>query len=297
MQKATHDDRIVMHSVVSKNSGGKFIAVLSDDSIDRDGEKMSSEALNKVMKSDGYTVILYDHENKVMNQVGEWTNKRIETIDGHTALVAEPKFYESNPNAKILKGMLEEGAKMGVSIGAIPKDYRMEKINGKDTRVYTDLELLEASFVAIPSNRHGMAMAVAKMAKSIKTYDEVNKMEKHEELQKSLEDVNKQLSAKTEAFDELTKNFEGVNKQLESVTKELETVQETVKALTVEKETLAEEVENKESEKAELQKNLEEAQKVAKHKGNVTLQEDEAREQLEKQVKESVDKAYSHLAN
>ncbi len=41
---------------------------------------------------------------------------------------------------------------------------------------FTGLELLEASFVAIPSNRHGQAMAMAKMLKSSK----VNKMTEEE---------------------------------------------------------------------------------------------------------------------
>ncbi len=36
-------------------------------------------------------------------------------------------------------------------------------MDGVKRTVYTVLELLEASFVAIPSNRHGQAMAVAKM--------------------------------------------------------------------------------------------------------------------------------------
>jgi hypothetical protein len=62
----------------------------------------------------------------------------------------------------MIKGMLDDGAHCGISIGALVKGCENRKINNKSVNVYTKLELVEASFVAIPSNRHGMAMALAK---------------------------------------------------------------------------------------------------------------------------------------
>ena len=289
MEKSTHVDKLTLFSAVAKNNSGKYIAILSDTSMDRDGEMMGERALEKVMESDGYTAILFDHKNQIMNQVGEWTNKRIETIDGHKALVAEPKFYESNPNAKILKGMLDEGAKMGVSIGAIPKESHIEKINGKQTRVYDDMELLEASFVAIPSNRHGMAMAVAKMAKSVKTYGEVKQMENHEELQKQFDEkvsafeaLEKQFSEKTEELSKAVEEVEALKKQVEekeSLEKQFgEKVEELSKA--------QEQIETLTKSNEEVSEELAKAKEKALHKGNVSIQEDTAKEALEKALAE-----------
>lgn len=155
---------------IMKQAQGKYVAVLSDNSVDRDEEMLSKSCIEKLSKDDGYLAAFCNHENDVFMQVAEWTNRGITQVDGHTALIAEPKFYKSNPKAMIIKGMLDEGAKFGVSIGAIVK--RHDEVNGM--RVFEELELLEASFVGIPANKHGRAMAVAKSYKN----KEVVKMDK-----------------------------------------------------------------------------------------------------------------------
>lgn len=159
VKKSTHDEyRTELFMPIIKRRDGRYIAVLSDNSTDRDEEKISKDCIEKLGHDDGYLAALCNHKNDVFMQVAEWTNRGVEEIEGYTALIAEPKFYKSNPNSKTIKGMLDEGAKIGVSIGAIVKDY--DEIDGM--KIFTDLELLEASFVAVPSNRHGRAMAVAK---------------------------------------------------------------------------------------------------------------------------------------
>jgi len=172
--KSTHDSyRTELFMPIMKAADGKYIAVLSDDSVDRDEEKLSKGCIEKLGYDDRYLAALCNHDNDVFMQVAEWTNRGVQEIDGYTALIAEPRFYKSNPNAKIIQGMLDEGAKFGVSIGAIVKSY--DDID--DMRVFTELELLEASFVAIPSNRHGRALAVAKSFNN-KKQSEVSTMDK-----------------------------------------------------------------------------------------------------------------------
>jgi len=287
MKKATHTDTITMHQPLIKMDGGKYIAILSDDSIDRDGEIMDKSALESIMKADGYTTILFDHENKIMNQVGTWVNKRIETINGHTALVAEPKFFESNPNAKILKGMLDEGAQMGVSIGAIPKSFIEKTIDGIKRKVYTSLELLEASFVAIPSNRHGMVTAVTKMAK---TLNEANTMDEelqksfdaeklaHDETKANFKSAEETLAKAVESKAEVEKAFDTYKAEQE---KALETVNAELKKAVELTATLEKAMEEKTAEITKANADLEEANKKALFKGNHefgTLGEDAADE-------------------
>lgn len=227
ISKSTHE-AITLWQPVVKSSDGKYLAVLSDDSIDRDDEIIDKEALIKILDNDGYTAILVNHENKIENQIGEWVNKRIEEADGHTMLVAEPKFYLSNPKAQMIKSMLDEGAKMGVSIGAIPKNAINKKCSdGRERKFFTDIELLEASFVAIPSNRHGRVMAVAKMAKNLHSQTEVTKMENEEinvPVQPS-EEVNTEAVEQTETVEEAKPNEE-VSEKTEEVVEEKENVDE-----------------------------------------------------------------------
>jgi len=269
MNKSTHEgEKINLHMPIMKRHSGKYIAVLSDTSIDRDDERIDKGCIEKLGQDDGYLACLCNHNNDVFMQVAEWTNRGIETIDGHTALVAEPKFFESNPKAKVIKGMLDEGARIGVSIGAIVKDR--EEIDGM--KVYKELELIEASFVAVPSNRHGRAMRVAK---SFNKKKEEIKVEKEftqkdidaaieESVQKMNVDLQKQLKEKDEKITELSKKLEDLQKECDDDKKKAEEEAAAAK---------------KEAEKAKLE--ADKANKQALEKQQFA---DEGGEELPKQV-------------
>ena len=253
ISKATHE-MIHLWQPVIKNKDGNYIAVLSDDSLDRDDEFVGKSALQDIMNYDGYTAILLNHKNDVLMQIGHWTNKRLEEAGGYTAFVAEPKFYMSNPNAQIIKGCMDEGAVYGVSIGAIPKSWDMVEKNGMIYKRYTKLELLEASFVAIPSNRHGRALAVAKMFGTDKPQEEqpqdkTNKDIKQEET-KMADNATQEPIEKTftqKEFDtEMTKLKElndDVSKKLELSNIELAKAKDDLAKLNSDKELIVKEFE------------------------------------------------------
>jgi hypothetical protein len=217
---------------------GNYIAVLSDDSLDRDDEIVGKQALQKIMANDGYTAILLNHKNDVLGQIGEWINKRLETINGHTAFVAEPKFYLSNPNAQIIKGCLDEGAQYGISIGAIPISHEPVEKNGKRYKMYTDLEILEASFVAIPSNRHGMAMAVAKMFTGKNTEESNMAEEPVMEKKFTQKDMDDSLSKWQSETESVQKAHDELKKQVDELTIAKSQLTETVEKQTIEIDTL-----------------------------------------------------------
>jgi len=267
------EKKIEMFQTLMKSTEGGYMAILSDNSIDRDGEIVGTHALEKVAKLQlGKVPILLNHENKIENLVGEWTNRRMENKNGHTAFVAEPKFYMSNPKAKMIKGLLDDGAECGISIGAIVKETEVKKIDNHDVTVYTDIELLEASFVAIPSNRHGAAMAVAK---SFKNNMEEVKMD---------EEMKKDFESKIESFEksitEKDSQIEELNKQVEELTK----VEEEVKEEAETKEA------NFEATIEDLNKQIKELKSESVNKGNFETDEEDEKakkaklnlEQLEK---------------
>ena len=229
-EKATHES-IHLWAPVIKGNDGKYIAVLSDDSVDRDDEIVSKAALQQVMAHDGYTAILLNHKNDVLLQIGEWTNKRLEVINGHTAYVAEPKFYLSNPNAQIIKGCLDEGAQYGISIGAIVKNSEYVDKGGKKYKSFTELELLEASFVAIPSNRHGMAMAVAKMYNEAHT--EEKKMTEETIVEKTFtqKDIDEVTTKAKTDFETLEASKVELQKQFDAAVMEKTVLETKIKEL------------------------------------------------------------------
>lgn len=248
----TFAKRTLYMPIVKGNKDSKFMGILSDNSIDREGEIIGEEALRRVADTPGSIPGLMDHENKIMNQVCAWTDKRIEEIDGRVALVAEPKFYDSNPNAKIIKGMLEEGATVGVSIGAIPRVAEDREIEGKKVKVYTDMEMLEASFVAIPANRHAMAMAVAKKL-DIKKMEEIELSE--------VEELKKELTEAQEKVEELTKDAEADVEKSEEAPAE-EAPEEAPAPEEEKKEEPAEEAPAEKSVDEEIAKQMEEMKKA-----------------------------------
>ncbi len=271
VNKATHEPyKIELFMPVIKEASGKYIAVLSDNSCDRDDERVSKDCIEKMAKDNGYLVALCDHYNSVFMQVAEWTNKRVKVIDGHTALIAEPKFYKSNPRAQIIQGMLDEGAKIGISIGAIVKEY--DEIDGK--RLYTDLELLEASFVAIPANKHGMAMAIAK---SYNKKNEVHTMDK-EYTQKDVDSAVEKKVEETKA--EFTKQLEDNKAEVTKLKKELEDsgkkVEDSEKSLEKSKEELDESTTKLKDTKDALEK----AEKTALEKQKFADQGGEGKDKL-----------------
>jgi flagellar biosynthesis GTPase FlhF len=262
MRKGTHSEyRTELFMPIMREADGKYIAVLSDDSIDRDDEKCSKGCIEKLGLDDEYLVALCNHQNNVFMQVAEWTNRGCREVDGHTALIAEPRFYDkSNPNAKIIKDMLDEGAKFGVSIGAIVKDY--DEIDGM--RIFKELELVEASFVAVPSNRHGRAMAIAKSYNKKNT--EASKMDEAEINKKIQEAVDKKAEEVKADFE---KQLTDKDAEITKLQGDLKKNEEDSEAAKEEAENAAEDAEKKLKEK---QKEIEDANKKAEDAGKAALE-------------------------
>jgi len=260
MEKATHEGfRTELFVPIISDTKGKYIAVLSDDSVDRDDERISSDCIERLGSGNEYLAALCNHKNDIFMQVAEWTNKRIERIGSNIALIAEPKFYKSNPNAKIIQGMLNEGAKMGISICATVNKY--DEIDGM--RVYTDLELLEASFVAIPSNRHGRAMAVAKSFKNKKEAKKVEKKFTKEDVDSAIETTADEL--RKGHTDEIAKKDGELSKFKEEMEKKVDDLEKSNEAI--------------KSEKADVEKKLEEAEKALEVEKKASLEKQKFAEQ------------------
>ena len=134
---------------------GYIKAIVSTESIDRDGEVILSSAWRKTIDDFmKHPVLISSHDyNDLTKQLGEWVS--LEVTDNGLEGVA--KYYINKGNAEADWGYeLAKQGKSAYSVGFMAYDY--QEVNGEDNakRTYTDVELLEISQVTIPSNRDSL---------------------------------------------------------------------------------------------------------------------------------------------
>ncbi|MEM6503945.1 MAG: HK97 family phage prohead protease [Planctomycetota bacterium] len=126
-------------------------AVMSSRSIDRYGEIVEPSAAKAMLER--FTtnpVMLKDHDH--WEPIGHWEDVKIgkDTIEG-TAVFAAGNFEADNRWA-----LVKAGSVRAFSIGFIAHEWEMrdESIGGKKerVRVFTEIELIECSSVAVPAN-------------------------------------------------------------------------------------------------------------------------------------------------
>jgi len=144
--------------IIKSVDENEYIAevIVSTDTVDRDKDKINTEAFRKRLKYyKQHPVLLSSHNyGDLRKQIGEATDIKV-TDEG---LKAKFKYYvgEGNPEADWAWVLAIKNI-AGYSIGFIPFAYD-EKDLEKDgyLREYTDVELVEISQVLVPSNREAV---------------------------------------------------------------------------------------------------------------------------------------------
>lgn len=194
----------------------KYIAVLSDNSIDRDEEIMSESLINDFAKKDSIMALI-NHSNTMESWAGGFKNMRVDKkeFDGmtHTMLTADFIPLESNPHTSWITKAIDEAVNKGLptpglSVGAIPFEYDTIKIGNKEIKRWTKAELCESSFVPYGSNRN----AVIRIAKSAKDFGLIIGGEFMQE-----EELNKKFSEFSTKFSDIESKMEALSKELGSV--------------------------------------------------------------------------------
>lgn len=142
---------------LNKAADGFYISgYVSDGSLDRDGDRMSQNAL-KMMESamKGGMALFADHEHGAFDTLGHFTQAK---LDGK-GLWAEAKLEnpETNQNVKSLISKLESGIPLGFSIGGDMDGSKMVKETdetgkSRTVREISGVKLYEVSVVGLPSN-------------------------------------------------------------------------------------------------------------------------------------------------
>lgn len=279
------EETIKLWMPVTKDpDSGEYLAALSDTSLDRDEESMSKELIKDWAKYKSLKA-LANHENKMQSWIGGWNNLTAKEKGDHAALFAKPWFFskEANPLAAQIKKQVDEalakGEKPGISVGAIVHDYEMRKVNGKEVRVFTRGELLEATWVPIQSNRNASYGHIAKqfdMAKSYNKKTGVQTMEK--------EFTQKDIDLAVEKKEgELTKQLEEKDTEIAKLKKDAEEAKEESDKAEAESKEKVEEAESK----------ADEAEKKAKVAEKTSLEKQKIADELEAKGKVDAEKSFS----
>jgi len=189
---------------IKKNADGKFSAILTDTSLDRDKELMSESVMDQLSKKLNIPA-LADHENKMDSWVGTFQNLQKVENGGHYAVMGEPTFFseEANPKAQQIKKQIEEASSMGgscgISIGAKPNSSEMVTKDGEQYKQWTDIEVMEATFTPIQSNRNSYTSVAKSFGLDKSEEIKMKKTEGAEEPQETPEEEAKVEEPKAEA--------------------------------------------------------------------------------------------------
>ncbi len=128
----------------------------SDDSWDRDGDRMHSSALRGMAETinRGGLNLFADHEHKLDSTLGVFTKAEVQ---GNKLWVqARLEDPENNPRVKSLLSKLDAGMRCGLSIGGDLDKHHFEDYNGRRSRVIDSVKLYEISAVMLPANANAV---------------------------------------------------------------------------------------------------------------------------------------------
>lgn len=140
----------------------RFIrGVASDDQIDRQGERFSTRAVQRMVETAKQNLTLFgDHNHSWENTLGHIVDAKFN--NGAFEVICQLESEEAQPKIKQLWAKLKSKTRLAFSIGGRVLKVIAEEVNGQTVRVLDDLELLEISVVGIPANPRTWLEAIVK---------------------------------------------------------------------------------------------------------------------------------------
>jgi len=151
-EKMSHRSKFVRPEIkVIDKSAGLITAVVSTESVDRDGD-IIRQAHWDLNHFKAHPILLSSHNYRgLQNQIGEWTSMDVKD----SKLVGEAKYYvkEGNPEADWGFKLASKG-RAAFSVGFVPDMSKAKTLEASGNISYEFLgqELLEVSQVTVPSN-------------------------------------------------------------------------------------------------------------------------------------------------
>lgn len=155
---------------LQKSNDSELFGLASTTSIDRDGERMSQDALND-MKDEilrNGVNLFADHDHGVFNTLGAIKTAVLDGDQLKVGITLDDPV--TNPKVPALLNKLKKGIKIGLSVGGKVTKERTEydKESNKRVKVIDGVQLYEISCVGIPSNADSFINLPSAISKSMK---------------------------------------------------------------------------------------------------------------------------------
>lgn len=149
---------------ITKSADGRhhyIHGIVSDDSVDRDGDRMSLQALKQMEGAINSGLTLFeDHKHDIENSLGHPVHAEIKNADGTNQLWATFKLEdpERNPLVASLLSKIDSGQRVGFSIGGDMDEKAGVSREWNGVRTINGVKLYEVSAVGLPSNANAFVM-------------------------------------------------------------------------------------------------------------------------------------------
>ena len=204
---------ILAHIEKIEGATGEFSAIASTGAVDRDGEIIEPSAFKatipEFMKNPvlvaGHTYSGFSGEATVIGSVKE--------MKAGKDAVRFKAQWASTPLAADYRSLYEEGHMKAFSVGFIPREAETNEVDGKNVRTYTEVELLEISAVAVPSNRQALIDAAAAGNRAARANGEneiIKRLGNLEELVRGHDDVAAEIRTTLGKVEDAITEFENV---------------------------------------------------------------------------------------
>ena len=152
-----------------ESDGIKVDAVISTETIDRDGEVLIAQGMDS-SEYDSNPVVFYNHD--YAQPVGQVTSLRRgkNRVDATIEFAKRPEGFQGSYFPEFVESLVDQGIVKGISVGLVPKQGGVRKASKADkdnygdevSQVYSQWKLLEVSIAPLPANGTALVQAVRK---------------------------------------------------------------------------------------------------------------------------------------
>ncbi|MBB6429215.1 HK97 family phage prohead protease [Algisphaera agarilytica] len=151
---------------------------------------------------------VYHAEDGTPGKIGEWTEMSVKTVEGvGKALVGKATIFSGYELADTCWMIISQSKSVAFSVGWLThaSELREMDVEGQKTkvRVYTDVELVEVSFVTVPANPEAVVQASIKAQRDVTVA-----WGAPEELAQFMADWNQRFDQLTQSIEELQADFD-----------------------------------------------------------------------------------------